>query len=101
MGVGQILVLWLGIMVATVFPILLVLWVVYLICEPRERKRKARAAEREMIQARLDAEDYAWLVTYGVRSREPTQAQRLERARRDREAWRRRAAERDRRFGWY
>ena len=65
MGLGQILVLWLGIMAGTVFPILLVLWIVYLICEPgrkrAERKRKAKAAERECIEAALWAEDRAWM----------------------------------------
>ena len=48
MDVGQILVLWLGIMAATVFPILLVLWIVYVIREPG-RKR----AERERLRSEL------------------------------------------------
>jgi len=59
MGLGQILVLWLGIMAGTMFPILLVLWIVYVIGEPG-RKRAERAEECGRIEAALAAEDMGW-----------------------------------------
>ena len=65
MGLGQILVLWLGIVAGTVFPILLVLWIVYVIREPGRKREQARV-EREELEwwsarfVRMDLTDAEW-----------------------------------------
>ena len=75
--------------------ILFVLWIVYVIREPG---RKQERVERE--REKLGRWSLELARDRSVEVKEPTQAERLARGRRDREAWRRRTEARDRRFGW-